>query len=493
MISEETRNQYKVTVGIECHVQLKTQTKLFAAVGNDAREAAPNTLVSHICFGLPGALPVLNKEAVHLAAKAAFALGTEPQRFSKFDRKHYFYPDLPLGYQITQFDEPIILNGSITIDVDGKQKTIGITRAHLEADAGKSTHPAGKDYSLVDLNRAGTPLLEIVSEPELHTPAEAKAYARELYLRMKYADVSDANLYYGNMRFDVNVSVSKTDVFGTRTETKNINSFRAVEKVVEYEANRQIAELEAGNEILQETRGWDDTKLVTFSQRTKEDAHDYRYFPDPDLPPVTLDEAYVSKIKAEMPAMPDEWRRKLVSYGIEKSQIETLLEAEAEIETEHVSYLQCIELKSESPEEVKFLVNWYVNVLLPLVREGTFSLHNEALELTSEIYELVHANKLSSTNAKQLYLNLTGIDVSQWPKDVEVYAEEKGYIQNSDEGAITEIVKTVLDENAKAAEDVKNGEMKAIGFLVGQVMKQSQGKANPGLAQKIIKEQLGIE
>src|SRR5882757_7592155 len=271
MISAEVRKQYKTTIGIECHVQLKTNTKLFSGAGNDAREAAPNTLVNHIDFGLPGALPVLNKEAIHLAVKAAFALGTTPEKFSKFDRKHYFYPDLPMGYQITQFDEPIVLGGSITLEVHGEIKTIGITRAHMEADAGKSTHPAGGDYSLVDLNRAGTPLLEIVSEPDMHTAAEAKAYAHELYLLMRYADVSDANLYYGNMRFDVNVSVSQTDQMGTRTETKNLNSFRSIEKAVDYEVNRQIELLEKGQKIVQETRGWDDAKQKTFSQRTKED------------------------------------------------------------------------------------------------------------------------------------------------------------------------------------------------------------------------------
>src|SRR6478735_2196234 len=270
MVNKDTRSKYKTTIGIECHVQLKTKTKLFSAVGNDAREAPPNTLVSHIDFGLPGALPVLNNEAVHLAAKAGFALGSSPQPFSKFDRKHYFYPDLPMGYQITQFDEPIILGGSVEVIVDGNPVTIGVTRAHLEADAGKSTHPAGGDYSLVDLNRAGTPLLEIVSEPDMHTAAEAKAYAHELYLRMRYADVSDANLYYGNMRFDVNVSVSQTDELGVRTETKKINSFRAVERVVEYEINRQIAAIEDGEKIVQETRGWDDSALKTFTQRTKE-------------------------------------------------------------------------------------------------------------------------------------------------------------------------------------------------------------------------------
>jgi aspartyl-tRNA(Asn)/glutamyl-tRNA(Gln) amidotransferase subunit B len=322
MISPDIREQYTATIGIECHVQLKTATKLFSAVGNDAREAAPNTLVSHIDFGMPGALPVLNKQAVYLASKAAFALNSKPQPFSKFDRKHYFYPDLPMGYQISQYDEPIVLGGSVTIHINGESKTIGITRAHLEADAGKSTHPAGTDYSLVDLNRAGTPLLEIVSEPDMHSAAEAKAYAHELYLRMRYADVSDANLYYGNMRFDVNVSVSKTDELGTRTETKNLNSFRSVEKAVEYEIERQIAALERGETIVQETRGWDDSGLKTFSQRSKENADDYRYMPDPDLPPMLLSEEYIAQVAADMPSLPDDYRAVLRDLGIESAVID---------------------------------------------------------------------------------------------------------------------------------------------------------------------------
>lgn len=488
MTSSDAKSQYKTTIGIECHVQLKTKTKLFAAVGNDAREAPPNTLVSHICFGLPGALPVLNKEAVHLAAKAAFALGTEPAKFSKFDRKHYFYPDLPKGYQISQYDQPIVGKGSITIEVDGQEKEIGITRAHLEEDAGKSTHAA--DYSLVDLNRAGTPLLEIVSEPDMHTAAEARAYAHELYLRMRYADVSDANLYYGNMRFDVNVSVSKTDELGTRTETKNLNSFRSVEKAIEYEVDRQVGLLENGEKIIQETRGWDDDKQKTFSQRSKENADDYRYMPDPDIPPVILDDDYIAKIKLEMPVMPSEWRQRLESLELSSSAVETLLEAE--VESGKASYLKFIEERLDKPEEAKFLVNWYVNVLIPITREGNFEFQYDHLSLASIIYELVKANKLSSTNAKALYTELINTDLNSWPETVEKYAEDKGYIQVSDEGEIAKIVSQVLAENPKAAEDVKNGEMKAIGFLVGQVMKLSQGKANPQLAQDLIKKQLSI-
>lgn len=491
MITNEIRDKYTVTIGIECHVQLKTATKLFAAVGNDAREADPNTLVSHICFGLPGALPVLNKEAVHLGARAAFALNSKPQKFSKFDRKHYFYPDLPLGYQITQFDQPIVLGGMVEIKVDGKKKSIGITRAHLEADAGKSTHPAGKDYSLVDLNRVGTPLLEIVSEPDMHSAAEAKAYARELYLRMKYAGVSDANLYYGNMRFDVNVSVSKTNKLGTRSETKNLNSFKNVEKAVLYEVDRQIEVLEKGGTVVQETRGWNDDKQKTFSQRTKEDSHDYRYFPDPDIPPVTLTDEYIEQVESEMPVMPYEWREKLAGIGIDEQQIEELLDIEVEDDVN--SYLPMIEEHLNDPGFAKALANWFVNVELPLRREsdGQIALKDaERMEMYEQVNKLVKANKLSSTNSKQLITDILQSGIL--PENIEQFANEKGYIQVSDETEIAQIVAKVIEDNTQAASDIKNGEMKAIGFLVGQVMKQSKGKANPGLAQQLIKKQLEI-
>lgn len=480
MGSPELKAQYKVTIGIECHVQLKTKTKLFSGADNNAKEAAPNTLVNHIDFGLPGALPVLNAEAVPLASKAAFALGTEPQKFSKFDRKHYFYPDLPMGYQITQYDEPIILGGEVTFELNGETKRVGITRAHLEADAGKSTHPAGSDYSLVDLNRAGTPLLEIVSEPDMHTAAEAKAYARELYLRMKYADVSEANLYYGNMRFDVNVSVSKTDELGTRTETKNLNSFRSVEKAVEFEINRQIDELEKGNPIIQETRGWDDTALKTFSQRTKEDAHDYRYFPDPDLPPVTITEEFIAKVNAEMPELPNDYRTKFKNLGLTTEVIEDIVAVPESAMT--ISRI----LAKSNEEHARRVAFWLMHPVSDDVdTEATESKATD--EALIKLSELVSANKLSSTAAKQVLSELLANG-----GDPEQIAESKNLVQESDEGAIAEIVAQVISDNPKAAEDVKGGEMKAIGFLTGQVMKLSQGKANPALAQELIKKQLGL-
>jgi aspartyl-tRNA(Asn)/glutamyl-tRNA(Gln) amidotransferase subunit B len=490
MVSEAVRSQYKVTIGIECHVQFKTRTKLFSGADNDAREAAPNTLVNHIDFGLPGALPVLNEEAVRLACRAAFALGSEPQKFSKFDRKHYFYPDLPMGYQITQYDEPIVLGGSIEIEVDGTKRTIGITRAHMEADAGKSTHPAGTDYSLVDLNRAGTPLLEIVSEPDMHTAAEAKAYARELYLRMKYADVSEANLYYGNMRFDVNVSVSKTDQLGTRTETKNLNSFRSIEKAVEYEVNRQIEVLEEGGVIVQETRGWDDGGQKTFSQRTKEDAHDYRYMPDPDLPPVVLSDEYIEQIKAAMPSLPDDYRRILAEMGLDAktaSDIIAVPDTAMTVKRVYETVLRSGNTPDGAASHAKRVAFW----LLQPQSDDEDTSDITGVKLTDggliKLSQMVEDNKLSSTAAKEV------LGEMQKPGgDPEQIAEAKNLLQVSDEGAIAEIVAKVLAENEKAAQDVKNGEMKAIGFLVGQVMKQSQGKANPGLATELIKKQLGI-
>ena len=327
----------------------------------------------------------------------------------------------------------------------------------------------------------------------MHTAAEAKAYTRELYLRMRYADVSDCNLYYGNMRFDVNVSVSATDEWGTRTETKNINSFRAVEKTVEYEITRQIELLEKGEKIQQETRGWDDAKQRTFKQRTKEDAEDYRYMPDPDLPPVVLDDAQIDAVKTEMPVLPAEWRTRLQSLGLDKAAMELLLEAD--LDDANVSYLALIEEVISDKDFARQLANWFVNIEIPLRRDSDTA---PAAQLTNQgrlayyrtVAELVKAGKLSSSNAKQLIISL--LSAAEPVADAEAYAKQHNLIQESDAGALEAIAQKVIAENPKAAEDVKNGEMKAIGFLVGQVMKASQGRANPGLAADLIKKQLGI-
>lgn len=475
---------YLPTIGIECHVQFNTRTKLFSASGNDAREASPNTLISHIDMGMPGALPVLNEKAVEYGIRAALALGTKPQKFSMFDRKHYFYPDLPLGYQITQFYNPIIKDGKVEVIMGEQKLTVRIHEAHLEADAGKSTHPAGQDYSLIDLNRVGTPLLEIVSEPDMHNAVEAKAYAKELYLRMKYAGVSDANLYYGNMRFDVNVSVSKDPKeLGTRTETKNLNSFKSVEKVVEYEVKRQIELLEKGNVIAQETRGWDDAKQKTFTQRSKEEAHDYRYMPEPDIPPIVITDEMIEQIKKDMPTMPNELRKKLSKLGLDSSAVETLVD---NIEAGNFM-LQVME--SSKPDSAKRIANWLVGEVQAMVGEEKLSWESAKLNVDEfeQLSQLVVENQISSTGAKEVLAVL--VEKGGDPLTV---AKERDLLQVSDEGAIEAIVQAVIEANPKAAEDVRNGEMKAIGFLVGQVMKESKGKANPGLAQKLIKTQLGV-
>lgn len=472
-------NGYLPTIGIECHVQLKTKTKLFAAVNNDARGAKPNTLISHICLGMPGALPVLNEKAVEYAVRSAFAFNTKPQKYSYFERKHYFYPDLPKGYQITQLAHPIVVGGTVEIEVDGKKQTVQLNRVQMEEDAGKNTHPSGKEYSLVDLNRAGTPLLEIVSEADMHSAAQAKAYVKELYLLMRYADISDADLFHGNMRFDVNVSVSKDDQLGTRTETKNLNSFKSVEKATEFEIKRQIELLEKGETITQETRGWDDAKQKTVSQRGKEEAHDYRYMPEPDVPPIVLDETYVEDIKKTMPAMPEVYRSELRKLGVDESVIEVLIDG---IET--AKFVHAV-LKQAGPDHAKRVAFWIANSaenisddVLPAAGIGNLTV-DQAVKLS----ELTQGNQISSNSAKEIWsvLNREGGD----PLTI---AKERDLLQVSDEGEIESIVKAVLDANPQAAQDVKNGEMKAIGFLVGQVMKESKGKANPGLAQKIIKD-----
>jgi len=477
---------YRPTIGIECHVQLKTKTKLFAGADNDAREAAPNTTVSPLCFGLPGTLPVLNREAITLAIRAGLALRSEIAPLSRFERKHYFYPDLPLGYQITQLAEPIIGAGSVrTITPDGEQHTVRVHHAHLEADAGKLTHPTGSSTSLVDLNRAGTPLIEIVSEPDMHSPAEAKAYAQELYLLMTFADVTFGDLYHGNMRFDINVSVSDSDELGTRTETKNLNSFRAVEKAAEYEIKRQIALLEKGEKIVQETRGWNEAKQQTFSQRSKENAHDYRYFPDADLPPVRVAPEQIEAVRSVMPALPDDYRQVFAELGLDSTVVSSLLGSRTSLQSSAL----IMRLNKNDKEAARRVALWFA--MIPADDTADQSISNNELPIEDgafmELSRMVSANELSSTAAKEVFFTM--LQTSQSPRAI---AEAKNLLQVSDENEIAAVVEAVLADPAsqKAIDDIKSGNDKAIGYLVGQVMKQSAGKANPGLAQKLIRERL---
>ena len=477
MITQEIIDSYEVVIGIECHVQLATQTKLFCGCDNNARGAEPNTRVCPVCLGLPGTLPVLNAEAVNLGIRAGLALKGEIGRVTNFDRKNYFYPDLPKGYQITQFDLPIVGKGEIDVPLNGRTFKVGITRAHMEEDAGKLTHPVGADYSLVDLNRAGTPLLEIVSEPDMRSAAEAKAYAQELYNLMRYAKVSDVDLYHGNMRFDVNASVRKHGAkeFGTRTETKNLNSFKAIERSVEYEVKRQIELIERGEKIVQETRGWDEAKQKTISQRAKEDAHDYRYFPEPDVPPVVVTDEMMDKAKSELPALPPELRIKLREIGLPEGDIETLI-ARPELLEKFFEATQTLDTKSS-----KRIANWLVNEEV----ESEEILPNPAR--LAELSSMVEDGKLSSTNAKEIYREIYARDI-----DPEELAKERNLIQSNDTGVMESLVDQVIAENPSVVEEYRSGKQQVLGFLVGAVMKASKGQANPGIVSKLLKERLDV-
>ena len=478
-------DDYEMTIGIECHVQLATKTKLFSPADNDARDAEPNSKTHQIDFGLPGMLPVLNKHAVELAVRAGKALNSPIAHVSRFDRKHYFYPDLPKGYQTSQMYNPIILAGYVDAPLeDGSLKRVRIHHAHMEEDAGKLTHHDG--YSLVDLNRAGTPLIEIVSEPDMHSAEEAKAYVSELHKLMVYAGVTYGNLYHGNMRFDVNISVAKKGAteLGKRAEIKNLNSFRSVERAAEYEFKRQVDILERGEEVVQETRGWNDDKQITISQRSKEDAQDYRYMPDPDIPPVVLTDEVIAEIQSKVPMLPGEYREKWSALNLDKSVINSLLSNQ--------DYAQItLEVQEKSGEaSAKRVAHWFASALT-VSDEDDAQTDSEstrvAVDDLIELAEMTEKSEVSSTNAKELFNELLA-----GAKNPRKLAEEKNLLQVSDESAIAAIVDEVLNDPASAASiaDIKAGKDKAIGYLVGQVMKKSKGQANPSLAQKLIRERL---
>lgn len=474
-------DNYEMTIGVECHVQLATKTKLFSAADNDSRFAEPNQNVSPVDYGLPGMLPVLNRHAVELAVKAGKALGSTINLVSSFDRKHYFYPDLPKGYQTTQMYQPIIGPGVLEAPLDdGSLCKVRIHHAHMEEDAGKLTHHG--DHSLVDLNRAGTPLIEIVSEPDIHSAAEARAYATELYRRMTYAGVTHGDLYHGNMRFDVNISVAPkgSTELGKRTEIKNLNSFRSVERAAEYEFKRQVDVIESGEEVVQETRGWNDDTQTTTSQRSKEDAQDYRYMPDPDIPPIVLTEEEVARIQAEVPMLPAAYREKWQSLRLDRSVINSLLDTQA-----HAQIVAAVQ--DEAGDDVaKRVAHWFASVVVDDVSDEAVR-HQPSVADLIELAAMAGKSEISSTSAKELFLDLMAGQTS--PRTL---AEQKNLLQVSDEGAIAAVVDEVMSDPASAASiaDIKAGKDKAIGYLVGQVMKRSQGKANPALAQKLIRERL---
>jgi len=472
--------QYEMTIGIECHVQLATKTKLFSSADNDARDAEPNSKIVAIDYGLPGMLPVLNREAVNLAIKAGKALNAEIAPISRFDRKHYFYPDLPKGYQTSQLYQPIILSGYVDVPLeDGENVRVRINHAHMEEDAGKLTHYG--DYSLVDLNRAGTPLIEIVSEPDIHSAAAARAYATELYMLMTYAGVTHGDLYHGNMRFDVNISVAKkgSSELGRRTEVKNLNSFRSVEKAAEYEFKRQVDVLESGEQVVQETRGWNDDKQITTSQRSKEDAQDYRYMPDPDIPPIVLGADEIAEIQATIPKLPPEYRREFANLGVDSSVINKLMSRK-----EYAEMISAV-LASGGVSAAKRVANWTASTLT--TNEAETELHMPNIDDLLALADMTEKSEITSNAATELFNAL--MNGATDPRRV---AEERDLLQVSDEDAIAAVVDEVMADPAsqKAIEDIRAGNDKAIGYLVGQIMKKSAGKANPGLAQKLIRERL---
>lgn len=469
--------EYLPTIGIECHVQLATKTKLFSEVDNDARQKAPNSCVSPVDYGLPGMLPRLNQTAVLYTIRAGLALNAKINLHSRFDRKHYYYPDLPKGYQITQMYSPIIGAGSVELP-DGT--VIPIEHAHLEEDAGKLTH--FRDYSLVDLNRAGTPLIEIVSEPAIHSAAAARDYTKELWRIMTYIGVSYGDLYNGNMRFDVNISIAPagSKELGTRTEIKNLNSFRSVERVVAYEIKRQSKLLAQGKQVVQETRGWNDATGETTDQRSKESAADYRYMPEPDLPPLNLSADMVQREQQQLPHLPV-WYRQQLSPVIGVDLTEILLDYQALV-------AKLAELGD--PNTIKTVANLFSSVLLA---EGNTSLLNDELPTKQQLEDLVAMRtqgELSSTAMKEVFLKY--FDPEMHFKDTKTIAKELGVIQENNLAALETIVDQVLAQptTQQAQSDYRNGQTKVLGFLVGQVMKASHGKANPAAAQDILKRKL---
>ncbi len=468
---------YTPTIGIEIHVQLATKTKMFCSCDNDSRSAEPNTNICPVCLAYPGTLPVVNKRAVELAIKLGRGLNAKVATRTSFDRKNYFYPDSPKGYQITQMDEPIIQSGHVDILVDGEFKRIGVHHAHLEEDAGKSTHPDGANFTLVDFNRAGTPLIEIVSEPDMHSPVEARRYLQEVYNIATTLGVTHGDLQHGNFKFDLNVSVSPNDSLGTRTELKNLNSFRNAERALVYEIARQIDVLEAGEKIVQETRGYNDAKNTTFSQRGKEQAHDYRYFPEPDLPPLRITPDMIEHSERDIVILPIDVRRDLIQAGVGVDEQDILIGQPHTL----LAFQQAREALTDKALSPK-LVNWLVGDYQALLSSGTAaSLNGEHL---AELVEMIERGTISSKIAKDIFAEVaTG-------KSPQSIVTTKGITQLSDRTQLEAIVREVLANNPTAVGEYKAGQDKVLGYLVGQVMKQTQGQANPVMINQILRDEL---
>lgn len=479
---EDLREKYEVVIGLEVHAQLKTNTKIFAPDGCEFGNEQ-NTQISPITLGMPGVLPVLNRAVVDMGILTGLALNCEIANKCKFDRKQYFYPDLPKGYQISQYDEPICGKGYLM--VNGKK--IGITRAHLEEDAGKLVHAgadglAGSSYSLVDLNRAGTPLLEIVSEPDMRSPQEAREYMEELRNIVRYVGVCDGNLEEGSMRCDANISIMPkgSNKFGTRAEIKNVNSFKALERALEYEIDRQIELVEDGEEVVQETRLWDDNAGVTRSMRGKEDAHDYRYFPEPDLMPLEISQEWIDRVKATMPELPEQKRQRYMDLG--------LSEYDASVIVAQYELAMFFDEVLKAGGNPKIAVNFLMGEVAAYLKEQKLSINETKLtpENLVELISLIEKATISNNIGKQII-----VEMMETGEKASAIVEKKGLNQISDTGAIKEIAQKIIDANPSQVEAYRGGKDKLFGFFVGQVMKETKGRANPQSVNQILKELLG--
>ena len=473
--------KYEAVIGLEVHAQMLTDTKIFCGCSTKFG-SEPNTQTCPVCIGMPGVLPVLNRKALEFAVKTGIATNCTVSVYSRFARKNYFYPDLPKGYQISQYELPICEHGYLEIIVDGNIKKIGITRIHMEEDAGKNIHEGGGSFSFVDLNRAGVPLMEIVSEPEIRSPREAVEYMKKLRTILRYLGVCDGNMEQGSLRCDANISVRPVGQkeFGTRAEVKNINSFRFVEKALDYEIKRQIKVLDDGGKIIQETRLWDSSRGITESMRGKEEAHDYRYFPEPDLVPIIVDQKWIDGIKTSLPELPDIKRERFVSeYGLSANDADFLA-----CDKPIAEWFEGSVILGGQPKNV---ANWMMGDLMRLLNEDSRSIEDCPLkpEQLVEMLKLMDNGTISGKIAKTVFEEMykTG-------KNAEVIVREKGLVQISDTGAIEQAVDDVIAKNPAEVERFKAGEEKLTGFFVGQVMKMTKGKANPQMVNELLKKKL---
>ena len=476
-----SEKRFETVIGLEVHVELRTKSKIFCGCAVEFG-AAPNTNTCPICLGHPGVLPVLNRKAVEYAMKAAMALNCEVATHCKFDRKNYFYPDLPKAYQISQYDQPIGKNGWIDIEVNGVTKRIGITRLHLEEDAGKLTHVDGGFASLVDFNRVGTPLIEIVSEPDIRSPEEARIYLEKLKAIMQYCEVSDVKMEEGSLRCDANISLRPfgQKEFGTKIELKNMNSFRGVQRGLEYEEMRQAEVLANGGRIVQETRRWDEAQGKTIPMRGKEEAHDYRYFPDPDLVDLYIDDEWKARVRASIPELPDARKARYMNeYGLPAY--------DAEVITSSKKLADLFEQSLAYTKDAKAVSNWIMGDLLGYLNANNLEL--DEVKVTGqglgEMIGLIEKGTISGKIAKTVFKEMLATG-----KSPQAIVEEKGLVQISDENLIRSVVEKVIEANPQSVADYRAGKEKALGFLVGQVMKETKGKANPALVNQLIIEKL---